>query len=414
MWITNGGFADLYIVFAKVDGTDFTAFIVERSFDGVSTGQEEHKMGLHGSSTTPVLFQDVFVPAENLLGEVGKGHKVAFNVLNYGRFKLGASTVGGAQAAVGESARYAKTRHQFGQPIATFGAIKQKLGEMTCRAYAVESMVYRTAGLIDVNIEQNEVHTDDEKGTAVLRALEEFAIESSILKVAGSEALNYILDENIQIHGGNGFVKDYPAERRYRDSRVNRIFEGTNEINRLLIPGMLIKRSVGGSLPLIAAVKKLQDEILGPRAITRPDEKPLPTERTSVVMFKKVALAVLGLTLQRFGDKVSDQQEILSYASDILIDTYAADSVVTRARNAIESNAHSASLQSDAATCFVNDAAMRIDYAARSALAAICDGDTLQTHLAGLRKILKVTPVNTVSIRRRLADATVEREEYIF
>jgi len=414
MWITNGGFADLYIVFAKVDGTDFTAFIVERSFDGVSTGQEEHKMGLHGSSTTPVLFQDVLVPAENLLGEVGKGHKVAFNVLNYGRFKLGASTVGGAQAAVGESARYAKTRHQFGQPIATFGAIKQKLGEMTCRAYAVESMVYRTAGLIDVNIEQNEVHTDDEKGTAVLRALEEFAIESSILKVAGSEALNYILDENIQIHGGNGFVKDYPAERRYRDSRVNRIFEGTNEINRLLIPGMLIKRSVGGSLPLIAAVKKLQDEILGPRAITRPDEKPLPTERTSVVMFKKVALAVLGLTLQRFGDKVSDQQEILSYASDILIDTYAADSVVTRARNAIESNAHSASLQSDAATCFVNDAAMRIDYAARSALAAICDGDTLQTHLAGLRKILKVTPVNTVSIRRRLADATVEREEYIF
>jgi alkylation response protein AidB-like acyl-CoA dehydrogenase len=414
MWITNGGFADLYIVFAKVDGTDFTAFIVERSFDGVSTGQEEHKMGLHGSSTTPVLFQDVIVPAENLLGEVGKGHKVAFNVLNYGRFKLGASTVGGAQAAVGESARYAKTRHQFGQPIATFGAIKQKLGEMTCRAYAVESMVYRTAGLIDVNIEQNEVHTDDEKGTAVLRALEEFAIESSILKVAGSEALNYILDENIQIHGGNGFVKDYPAERRYRDSRVNRIFEGTNEINRLLIPGMLIKRSVGGSLPLIAAVKKLQDEILGPRAITRPDEKPLPTERTSVVMFKKVALAVLGLTLQRFGDKVSDQQEILSYASDILIDTYAADSVVTRARNAIESNAHSASLQSDAATCFVNDAAMRIDYAARSALAAICDGDTLQTHLAGLRKILKVTPVNTVSIRRRLADATVEREEYIF
>ena len=414
MWITNGGFADLYIVFAKVDGTDFTAFIVERSFDGVSTGQEEHKMGLHGSSTTPVLFQDVFVPAENLLGEVGKGHKVAFNVLNYGRFKLGASTVGGAQAAVGESARYAKTRHQFGQPIATFGAIKQKLGEMTCRAYAVESMVYRTAGLIDVNIEQNEVHTDDEKGTAVLRALEEFAIESSILKVAGSEALNYILDENIQIHGGNGFVKDYPAERRYRDSRVNRIFEGTNEINRLLIPGMLIKRSVGGSLPLIAAVKKLQDEILGPRAVTRPDEKPLPTERTSVVMFKKVALAVLGLTLQRFGDKVSDQQEILSYASDILIDTYAADSVVTRARNAIESNAHSASLQSDAATCFVNDAAMRIDYAARSALAAICDGDTLQTHLAGLRKILKVTPVNTVSIRRRLADATVEREEYIF
>ncbi len=414
MWVTNGGFADLYIVFAKVDGTHFTAFIVERNFNGVSTGQEEHKMGLHGSSTTPILLQDVPVPAENLLGEVGKGHKVAFNVLNYGRFKLGASTVGGARAAVGESARYAKARHQFGQPIATFGAIKQKLGEMTCRAYALESMVYRTAGLIDANIERNESNTEHGKSAAVLQALEEHAIESSILKVAGSEALDYILDENIQIHGGNGFVKDYPAERRYRDSRVNRIFEGTNEINRLLIPGILIKRSVGGSLPLIAAAKKIQDEILEPRALTPLDDKPLQTERNSIAMFKKVALAVIGLTLQTFGDKVSDQQEILSFAADILIDTYAADSAVTRARTAIESNARGASLQSDAAICFVNEAAMRIDYAARSALAAICSGDTLQTHLAGLRKTLKVTPVNTVSIRRRLADATVEREEYIF
>ena len=275
MWITNGGFADLFIVFAKVDGEQFTAFIVERSFPGVSTGKEEHKMGLHGSSTTPLILQDAKVPAENLLGEIGKGHKVAFNILNYGRFKLGAMCSGGAQAVVGEASRYAAQRKQFGQPIASFGAIKHKLGEMVVREYAVESMLYRTAGLIDAMIAGG---TEDHE-QRVLLALEEFAIESSILKVASSEMLDFVLDENVQIHGGNGFVRDYPAERHYRDARVNRIFEGTNEINRLLIPGMLMRRALKGGLPLIPAALKLQDELLSPSAAELPGDGPFEAER---------------------------------------------------------------------------------------------------------------------------------------
>ena len=410
MWITNGGFADVYIVFAKVDGAQFTAFIVERAYDGVTSGNEEHKMGLLGSSTTPVILQDVRVPAENLLGEVGKGHKVAFNVLNYGRFKLGASTVGGAQTAIGESARYAAQRHQFGKPIASFGAIKHKLGEMTIRAYAIESMVFRTAGLIDGSLE--DAGADDD--AAVLAALEEYAVESSILKVAGSEALHFALDENVQIHGGNGYVKDYPAERHYRDSRVNRIFEGTNEINRLLIPGMLVKRAMNGRLPLIEAAKKLQDEIMTPAPAAPQGDGLLEAQQASVGMFKKVALAVLGLALQTYGDKLSDEQEVLSYASDILMDAFAAESVVLRALHAPSAGGREPDLQAEAARAYVNDAAVRIDAAARSALAAMTQGDTLRTHLAALRRLLKVAPINTVAIRRALADKSVERSGYIF
>ena len=408
MWITNGGFADLYIVFAKVDGEQFTAFIVERGFDGVASGNEEHKMGLHGSSTTPLVLQDVRVPAGNLLGEVGKGHRVAFNVLNYGRFKLGALAGGGAAGAIGESARYAASRRQFGQPIANFGAIKHKLGEMVVRTYAVESMVFRTAGLIDAALAEADV---DDSG-ALLAALEEFAVESSILKVAGSEALHYVLDENVQIHGGNGFVRDYPAERHYRDSRVNRIFEGTNEINRLLIPGMLIRRAVKGGLPLIDAARQVQDELLAPSPPPPADDGLLDAQAAAVGMFRNVALAIVGLALQTHGDRLTDEQELLSLAADIIIDTYAADSVVQRARAAVAASRPGADLQADAATAYVNDAAMRIDVAARAALAALAEGDTLRTHLAALRRLLKVIPVNTVAIRRRLADAAVERGAY--
>ncbi len=408
MWITNGGFADLYIVFAKVNGEQFTAFIVERGFDGVASGKEEHKMGLHGSSTTAVVLQDVRVPAENLLGEVGKGHRVAFNVLNYGRFKLGASTVGSATSAVGEAARYAASRQQFGQPIANFGAIKHKLGEMTARTYAIESMVFRTAGLIDAALAE----ADAEDTGALLRTLEEYAVESSILKVAGSEALHYVLDENVQIHGGNGFVRDYPAERHYRDSRVNRIFEGTNEINRLLIPGMLVKRALKGGLPLIDAARKLQDELLTPSPVAPAGNGLLEAQNAAVGMFRKVVLAVVGLALQTHGNKLTDEQEILSLAADIIIDTYAADSVVQRARAACAEGVPGADRQVDAAAVYVSDAALRIDVTARAALAAMAEGDTLRTHLAVLRRLLKVIPVNAVAIRRRLADAAVERGAY--
>jgi alkylation response protein AidB-like acyl-CoA dehydrogenase len=410
MWITNGGFADVFIVFAKVDGEAFTAFIVERAFGGVTSGKEEHKMGQNGSSTTAILLQNVRVPAENLLGEIGKGHKVAFNVLNFGRFKLGAMCCGGAKVAIGESARYAAHRKQFGQAIASFGAIRHKLGEMVVRTYAVESLLYRTAGMIDARIEQTGQKASGP--SAALAALEEYAIEASIAKVAGSEVLNDVLDENIQVHGGNGYVRDYPAERHYRDSRVNRIFEGTNEINRLLISGILVRRAVKGDLPVIAAAKALQDELMGPPAAAGADDAPLAVERRAVEAFRKIALLVVGLALQTYGQKLSDEQEVLMYATDVLIDVYAADSAVLRAGMAASAASSRAELQVDAARVFVSDASMRIDACARQALAAMAEGDTLRTALAALRRLSKVTPINTVVLRRRLADAAVVRGGY--
>jgi len=411
MWITNGGFADLFVIFAKVDGEQFTAFLVERSF-GVKSGKEEHKMGLHGSSTTPLIFQDVKVPADNVLGEVGKGHKVAFNVLNFARFKLGAMCSGGAQGAIAEAAKYAGTRRQFGQPIANFGAIKHKLGEMVVRTYAVESLLYRTAGLVDERVAATPHEPTD--GSAALAAFEEYAVEASIAKVLGSETLNYVLDENIQVHGGNGYVKDYPAERHYRDARVNRIFEGTNEINRLLIPGMLVRRAVKGDLPLIPAAKALQDELLGPPALPEADGSVLADERRAVEAFKKTALMVLGLAMQTFGPKLTDEQEVLMHAADILMDVFAAESAVLRAAAAHTRQLPRAELHIDAARVFVNDAAMRIDASARQALAATVDGDTLRAMLAALRRLIKVTPINTAALRRRLADETVARGAYPF
>ena len=406
MWITNGGFADVFIVFAQADGDQFTAFIVERAF-GVKSGNEEHKMGLHGSSTTPILLQDVKVPADNVLGEVGKGAKVALNTLNFGRFKLGAMCSGGCRSVIGEAAKYAKQRKQFGHPIADFGAIKYKLGEMTARTYALESLMYRTAGLIDAMVAEGGEHG----GTAMAAALEEFAVEASIAKVAGSEVLDYVLDENVQIHGGNGFVKDYPAERYYRDARVNRIFEGTNEINRMLIPGMLIRRALKGEIALIPAAKKLQDEVLSPTGASLLTEEGLEADLKTVGAFKKVALMVLGTAMQTYGQKLTDEQEILCAAADILIDTYAAESAVLRARDA--AGRPDAGMHEAAARTFVNDAAQRVQATSINALAGMAEGDTLRTLMAALRRVLKVTPVNTITLRRALADATVARERYI-
>jgi alkylation response protein AidB-like acyl-CoA dehydrogenase len=402
MWITNGGFADLFIVFAKVDGEHFSAFIVERSFPGVTTGKEEHKLGLLGSSTTPLILNDARVPAENLLGEIGKGHKIAFNTLNYGRLKLAAMVSGGARLAIEEAARYAAARKQFGKPIASFGAIKQKLGDMVSRQYAVEAMLYRTTGMIDAALAAG--HAPPQ----VLAALEEFAVEASILKVAGSETVDFVLDENVQIHGGNGFVRDYPAERHYRDARVNRIFEGTNEINRLLIPGMLARRAVKGDLALIPAAKRLMDEVMAPPSMEAAAGGPLDAERRAVAGMKKIALMVLGTAMQTYREKLADEQEVLIAAADILIDAYASESALLRAAQS------GSALHAAAAQIYVNDAASRVEASAKTALAAMTDGDSLRTLLAALRRLLKVAPINTVALRRQLADATVERRSYVF
>ncbi|MEQ1868826.1 MAG: acyl-CoA dehydrogenase family protein [Vicinamibacterales bacterium] len=408
-WITNGGFADIFIVFAKVDGELFTAFIVERAF-GVTNGKEEHKMGLHGSSTTPVLFQNVVVPAENLLGEVGKGHRIAFNVLNFARFKLGAMCVGAARLAIGEAAKYAGERRQFGQPIASFGAIKHKLGEMVSRTYAVESLVYRTIGLIETRIASTPHDATDQGPT--LAAFEEFAAEASIAKVAGSESTNFVLDENIQVHGGNGFVRDYPAERHYRDARVNRIFEGTNEINRLLIPGMFARRAVKGEIGIIAAAKALQEELLSPPALPTEDSAPFADERRAVTAFKKASLMVLGLAMQTYRDKLADEQEVLMHLADMLTDTFAAESALLRAT--LAEGQPKATLHAAAARIFVNDAAMRIDASGRQALAVMTEGDTLRTMMAAFRRFFKQLPINTAALRRLLSDEAVKKGGWVF
>jgi alkylation response protein AidB-like acyl-CoA dehydrogenase len=375
MWITNGGFADLFTVFAKVDGEAFTAFLVERSFPGVTTGKEEHKMGLHGSSTVPLILQEVRVPAENVLGEPGKGHKVAFNVLNYGRFKLGAMCSGGAKFVIAEAAKYASERRQFGKSLGEFGAIRFKLAEMTVREYAVESMLYRIAGLFDGSM----ASLDNTPANGMLAALEELAIEASITKVAGSEMFDYVVDENVQIHGGNGFVRDYAAERHYRDARVNRIFEGTNEINRMLIPGMIARRG---------RVRAIE-----------PDGTPLGALRAASTM-------VLATAVEKYGQKLADQQEVLMFAADAIIDTFACDSVVVRAE------ASGDALHAAVASVYVNDAIARAEIAARNALAAM--GEPGAALLRPLRELMDITPVNTVPLRHQIADAVLARRKYPF
>src|SRR5262245_7350321 len=409
LWITNGGFADMFIVFAKADGEQFSAFIVERGFPGVANGKEEHKMGLHGSSTTPLVLQDAKVPAENLLGEVGKGHKIAFNVLNYGRFKLAAMCTGGARGTVGEAARYALSRRQFGQPIATFGAIRQKLADMTLRMYAAESALYRTTGLIDGKI------AGSHEGAAVLSALEEFALEASLLKVLSSEMVDFVVDENVQIHGGNGFVADYPAERRYRDARVNRIFEGTNEINRLLMPGILIKRGLKGALPLVASAKALRDELMSvapPEAVAASGA--LDAEQRIVAALRKTVIVAVGLAMETFGEKLQDEQEALMALSDLIIEAFAAESAVLRARQAAAAGGSMASLHCDAATVIAHDAGLRAETTARTLVGSMLDGDAQRMALAGLRRVLKVPPINATAARRRIAEAVLAKRAYPF
>ncbi len=411
MWITNGGFADIFIVFAKVDGDKFSAFIVERQ-PGLTSGAEEHKMGIKGSSTTALVLSDVRTPVENLLGEVGKGHKIAFNVLNIGRFKLGAMCVGGMKLMVHESVRYANERHQFGKSISSFGAIKAKLAEQAIRTWIGESMIYRTLGMIEAGVGA----VDSKDMDARLRAIEEYAAECSIIKVALSEYCDFVVDEMVQIYGGYGYSADYPAERAYRDSRINRIFEGTNEINRMLIPGRLMKSALSGNLALLPAAQALMDEVLSPQIQGFDDDEALlAAEQKLTTNAKKVALMTLGTAAQKYMMKLGDQQEILMGIADIIMDTYAMETAILRARKLATSEGEKAAERYvDMTRVFCNDAVGRIEAKAKSTLAGMSEGDELRTLLAALRRFTKVQPMNTIAARQRIADDMIAANKWIY
>ncbi len=410
MFITNGGFADIFIVFAKVDGDKFTGFIVERQ-EGLTPGAEEHKMGIKGSSTTPLVLSDAKTPVENLLGEVGKGHKIAFNTLNIGRFKLGAMCIGGMKLMLHESIRYANERQQFGKSISSFGAIKSKLGEMAVRTWVGEAMIYRTLGLIEAAIGE-----DPHDLEAKMRAIEEYSAECSIIKVALSEYCDFLADEMVQIYGGYGYSADYPAERAYRDSRINRIFEGTNEINRMLIPGRLMKSAMSGKLALLPAAKALMDEILTPQfAGFEDDDGVLVAEQKLAKNAKKVGLMTLGTAAQKYMMGLAEQQEILMGIADIIMDAYAMESAILRAQKLAASQGETAAERYiDMARVFCNDAVERIEARAKNTLAGMAEGDELRTLLAALRRFTKMTPVNTIAARQRIADVMIAANKYVY
>ena len=410
MWITNGGFADVYTVFAKVDGDKFSAFIVERGTPGFSIGAEENKMGIRGSSTVPLFFENARIPKENLLHEIGRGHIVAFNTLNAGRHTLGVSCLGGSKKTLEESSKYAKERVAFGQPIASFGLIQAKLGEMAIRTYALESMIYRTAGTIEASI----TAAGADKVMQAMQALEEYAIESSISKVAGSETLDYCVDEGMQIFGGYGYHEDYPMARAYRDSRINRIFEGTNEINRMVIIQMLMKRTMAGVLPLISAAKKLADELLAGSSFEEGSSGDFAEEERSLAQAKKIFLLSAGTAVEKFREKLADHQEIVASLANIVIEIYAIESALRRAQKAAANRGAAASLMADATRAYTYDAMDRVEKAARTALAAISEGDTLATHLLALRRFAKHAPMNTIALRRRIAEAVLAQHRYPF
>jgi len=409
MFITNGGFADIFIVFAKVDGDKFSAFIVERQ-EGLTAGAEEHKMGIKGSSTTPLVLSDAKAPLENLLGEIGKGHKIAFNTLNIGRFKLGAMCIGGMKLMLHESVRYANERQQFGKSISSFGAIKSKLGEMAIRTWVGEAMIYRTLGMIEAAVGDT---TDPD---AKMRAIEEYSAECSIIKVALSEYCDYLADEMVQIYGGYGYSADYPAERAYRDSRINRIFEGTNEINRMLIPGRLMKSALSGKLALLPAAQALMDEILTAQIVGFDDDEGLlAAEQKLAKNAKKVGLMTLGTAAQKYMMKLGDQQEILIGIADVIMDAYAMESAILRAQKLAASQGEDAAARYiDMTRVFCNDAVERIEARAKNTLAGMAEGDELRTLLAALRRFTKLTPVNTIAARQRIADVMIEANKYVY
>jgi len=413
-FISNAGFADLFVTYAKVDGDKFTSFIVEKNFEGVSTDEEENKMGMKGSSTRSVIFTDAKVPVANVLGEVGKGHIVAFNTLNIGRFKLGGGCVGSAKSALQDAVTYAKQRMQFGKSIAEFGLIKQKIAEMAIRTFTMESMVYRTAALIDRALQRID-HQAEDVGIQMAKGIEEYAIEDSINKIYSSEVLDYVVDEALQIHGGYGYIHDYAIERGYRDSRINRIWEGTNEINRLLIMDMLTKRAMKNRLPVLASAQKVANELLTLRPKVESDDGKLTVQAEMVEMSKKIALLVAGAAVQKYMMKLAEEQEILGAISDIVIEVFAMESALLRAMKAIEKfGDDKAQIQKAMVKVYVNDAFNRVEGFAKHALAAIAEGDILRTQLSALKKLTRFTPVNTVALRREIADFVIKMARYPF
>ena len=412
MWITNAGFADLYTVFAKIDGEKFSAFLVERTFPGFSVGAEEHKMGIRGSSTCPIILSDCKVPVENLLGEPGKGHLIAFNILNIGRFKLGAMCLGGGRVAIENAIGYAKQRKAFGKVIADFGLVREKIANMATLLYVGESLVYRTVGMMDAALSDVDKSASD-AAKQTLKAIEEYAVECSIIKVWGSEMIDYVVDENMQIHAGYGFVEEYPAERAYRDARINRIFEGTNEINRLIITGFLLKRAMTGQLPLMPAIKKLMDEVLSGPSMGEDLEGPLQEERKLVAQAKKLGLFAAGAATQKYMQAIQDQQEIMGAIADMTIETYAMESAVLRALKIVAAKGESgAALPLAMTRVYLTQSMEKVESAARKIIAAVADGDMLRTQLAVLRRLAKYEPFNTVELRQQVAQKMIDRGKY--
>jgi len=412
MWITNAGFADLFTVFAKIDGEKFSAFLVERGYPGFSVGAEEHKMGIRGSSTCPIILNDCKVPVENLLGEIGKGHVIAFNILNIGRFKLGAMCVGGARVSLENAIGYAKQRKAFNKVIADFGLIREKIANMAALIYVGESLVYRTVGMMDAAL--NEI---DKSGADALKemrkAIEEYAVECSIIKVWGSEMIDYVVDETMQIYAGYGFVEEYPAERAYRDARINRIFEGTNEINRLIITGFLLKRAMSGQLPLMPAIKKLMDEVLSGPSMGEEIEGPLADERKLVAQAKKLGLFAAGSATQKYMQAIQDQQEVMGAIADMTIETYAMESAVLRAQKLVESKGEKEAALAIAMTrVYLTQAMEKVESAAKRVIAAVAEGDMLRTQLAILRRLAKYEPFNTIELRQQIAQRAIEVGKY--
>jgi alkylation response protein AidB-like acyl-CoA dehydrogenase len=419
LYITNAGFADVFIVYAKVDGDKFTAFIVEREMAGFSIGPEEHKMGIKGSSTCPLFFEDVHVPVENVLGEIGKGHLIAFNILNIGRFKLGAACLGSSKESIELASAYANTRKQFGRELSKYPLIGAKLADMNIRTYVLESMVYRIAGYIDSTLsglEEQEGGADSNTGARAVKAISEYAIECSILKVFASEALDFVIDEGVQIHGGYGYIREYKVERIYRDSRINRIFEGTNEINRMLIPGTLLKKAMKGELPLMEKTQALMGELMQPMPMPAFSE-PLDKETYRVAQAKKAFLAIGGLAVQKLGLKLDQEQEVLCVLADLMIQTFAMESALLRTKKMLSGSGGAKPAEAGLALAmtevFVQEAMEKVESLAKTALSALERGDGLQMQLSVLKKLMRAPLSDTIALKRGIAARVIRSEHYV-